>query len=280
MQAFTPIRKFRFILLALSVGFPVFLFGQEMESGFRELTGYLSGEAEDWDESSEKVFTYNQLNSLKKAVPPQYITIMDEGGGGFSRGILITFSGFRKKNVFLAGNFSNWNQMPMRRNSYDIFYSVIPVTELENGEKILNYEYKFLADGVWTHDPNQPEAVDDGLGGYYSLFSIQEEKTDRLVSYRILKEKESRKEKLIEFAIYRPETENMSLVGSFNDWNPEHDIMTKGTDGVFRLRKRLPPGEFYYKMVADGKWILDTFNPDTVHHRVIRDLVSRIRIPE
>jgi 1,4-alpha-glucan branching enzyme len=264
--------------MSMLLFFPVLILARESSLRAEDYSNYLSGEIDEHDQNENKIYTYNELQNLKEAGSPLYIKLMDEGGNKFSRGILFTYNGFKKKSVFIAGTFNNWNQTIMRRNSNDIFFYILPLVELENGEKILSYEYKFMVDGVWTHDPSQKTALDDGLGGFYSVFSVDKEDTDRLITYRIIKEKTASEEKLIEFAVYMPEIRNMSLIGNFNDWNPEHDIMNKGEDGVFRIRRRFRTGDIYYRFVADGKWILDVYNPETVYLKVLGDLVSFIKI--
>ena len=50
--------------------------------------------------------------------------------------------------------------------------------------------------------------------------------------------------------------------------------MSKGRDGIFRLRLRLRPGGYAYKYVADGKWMLDRFNENARYHQGIGELCS------
>ncbi|MCX7020023.1 MAG: alpha-amylase family glycosyl hydrolase [Candidatus Sumerlaeota bacterium] len=53
------------------------------------------------------------------------------------------------------------------------------------------------------------------------------------------------------------------LAGSFNDWNPAKDIMTKTPEG-FSISMTLPEGGYQYKFVADdGQWKPDPDNPES-----------------
>jgi len=137
-----------------------------------------------------------------------------------------------------------------------------------------------MADGIWTHDPENRYKRDDGLGGYLSEFYLEKTDIERQISVRIIEEAGigPLKEHLVEFAIYLPSVSNLSIAGNFNNWNPEHDILEKDKDGVFRLKMRLKPGEYIYRYIADGNWILDKYNPDTKYHSMIQGLCSYLKV--
>lgn len=251
--------------------------------------GYNSAEAgleDDLDTGRRaRVYSLHNIETLRKAVRPRYVRIVNSrhyASGGSSeflqKGILFTYNSYRSRNVYLSGNFNNWSLVPMRKNRMGVFYHVLPVREIEAGERIEQYRYKFQIDGIWTHDPSHPNRMDDGLGGYISEYLLDDYDVDRQVSVRVLKEIEPGPERLVEFAIYLPGVENLSLVGDFNQWNPEHDLMSKGQDGTFRLRLRLRPGGYVYKYVADGKWMLDRFNEDSRFHQGIGELCSFLEL--
>ncbi len=232
---------------------------------------------------SEPVYNLEHLERLRRAVSPRYVRVMDwshyrASGQMLLRGILFTYEGYRAQKVFIAGDFSNWKLIPMRRNQRGVYYHVLPVREIEAGNRLKDYSYKFLVDGIWNHDPSHPNTRDDGLGGYVSRFHLEKEDVPRQISVRILKEVRTGADRLVEFAIYLPNIENLALVGNFNAWNPEHDLPVKGPDGIFRLRLRLKPGEYVYKYVADGRWMVDPFNPDTRFDPQIGELCSFLSI--
>ena len=119
----------------------------------------------------------------------------------------------------------------MHRNMYGVYYFILPIREIENGKRYNSdenvYRYKFLVDGIWTYDRTNKNRVDDGLGSYLSEFRTSREDINQKISVRIIKEKINRVERLVEFAVYLPDVKNLSLVGSFNNWNPEHDLPVK-----------------------------------------------------
>lgn len=272
-----------FTLLLLIVNAPP---GLEARNGDDWVGGYNSAEAglEDALDTGrrKRVYSLHNIETLRRAVRPRYVRIVNSrhyasGGGEYlEKGILFTFASYRSRKVYLSGDFNNWGLIPMRRNQMGVYYHVLPVREIELGEKIEKYRYKFQIDGIWAHDPSHPNRVDDGLGGYISEYLLDDIDVDRQISVRVLKEVEPAAERLVEFAIYLPGVENLSLVGDFNNWNPEHDLMRKGPDGIFRLRLRLRPDQYVYKYVADGKWMLDKFNEDARFHQGIGELCSYI----
>ncbi|MBI3396375.1 MAG: hypothetical protein HY042_11110 [Spirochaetia bacterium] len=232
---------------------------------------------------NETVYYLEQIERLRRAVPPTYVRIVNwreygMGRGVLTKGILFTVQAYRSRIVYLSGDFNNWGKIPMYRNSQGVYYYLLPVREIEAGERILSYQYKYQIDGIWGHDPMNKNSLPDGLGGYLSEYRLNAEDVNRRVTVRVLKEESKGKERLVEFAVYLPEADNLSLVGSFNGWNPEHDLPVKGNDGIFRLRMRLAPGEYVYKYVADGRWMLDPFNRDTRFHKGISELCSYVKV--
>ncbi len=55
----------------------------------------------------------------------------------------------------------------------------------------------------------------------------------------------------------------VTLAGSFNDWNAGAAPMTRSADGVWTIVVPLTAGEHQYKFVVDGQWVADPENPVT-----------------
>lgn len=70
--------------------------------------------------------------------------------------------------VYLAGEFNGWRPDLDLMSDEDgdgvwtITYDLAPGT----------YQYKFVADGSWYQDPNNPEAAPDGFGGQNSVITV------------------------------------------------------------------------------------------------------------
>lgn len=63
-----------------------------------------------------------------------------------------------------------------------------------------------------------------------------------------------------EFTIYAPDAEKISLVGDFNDWDPEKYPMRKFKSGICKKKVKLKPGCYEYLFVVDGEWCPDPEN--------------------
>ncbi len=200
---------------------------------------------------------YYNLRYLKNSGPPEIIKLVNTGNLTthkpiISKGILFTYKNRKAASVFIAGNFSNWRMRKMTRNDNGVWYYF-----LDDIFKSSIIKYKFNVDSIWIMDTVNPLRRDDGAGSYISLSNNFTRKESRLVSYKIINKN------IVEFRIFRPKAKFISLVGDFNNWNPENDPLLKGNDGIWRLRKRIAPGQYLYKFIVDGKWEPDRFNKDS-----------------
>jgi hypothetical protein len=55
------------------------------------------------------------------------------------------------------------------------------------------------------------------------------------------------------FLMPAPGAHSVTLVGSFNDWEPT-PLSDKNDDGIWRVQLKLPPGRYEYAFVVDGRW--------------------------
>ncbi|MBU0677949.1 MAG: hypothetical protein KJ626_07505 [Verrucomicrobia bacterium] len=60
-----------------------------------------------------------------------------------------------------------------------------------------------------------------------------------------------------------PDAGVVSVAGEFNDWNSESHPLAKQDDGTWYGEFDIPDGEYGYKFVVDGNWIMDPANPQT-----------------
>ena len=138
------------------------------------------------------------------------------------------------ENVVLSGSFNKWNEdvFKMKRNDegWTITLKLRPDT----------YYYKFIVDGNWIEDPNNPDKVINEYGGFNSVVSIEGKITFYLAGYE--------------------NAQDVVLSGGFNDWSEESYKMIK-TDSGWTLTTSLAGGKHHYKFIVDGKWITDPTNP-------------------
>jgi 1,4-alpha-glucan branching enzyme len=197
---------------------------------------------------------YYRFHSLRDSVEPRQMRVIKVMNAGLQKpvimeGVLLTYRNREARRVDLAGNFSGWKARRMERGNYGVWYYFIP-----GGEAPDRIRYKYIVDGLWTSDPRNPHRAYDGNGSYVSLFEISPVHEGRFVTYRKLDRN------LVEFRIFKPDARMISLVGDFNNWNPENDLLEKGADGIWRLQKRLGRGTHRYKYIIDGRWHPDYNN--------------------
>jgi hypothetical protein len=137
------------------------------------------------------------------------------------------------KQVFVAGNFNAWNFGELQMQQTDTGW-VLPYV-LAAG----NYEYKFMVDGEYVTDENNP--VFNGSGDYQnSVLAIKPNTTFALAGYA--------------------DAQQVLLSGSFNGWS-ETGYTMKRSYGQWTIKIYLPKGKHTYKFKADDSWLPDPENP-------------------
>lgn len=203
----------------------------------------------------------DNLRSLRESAPPAQMKIINYDNSSRYRsmiesGVLITYKNRNAQNGRIAGDFSNWKLCDMERNSHGVWYYFITQdnTASDIPQKI---RYKLYIDGFWVTDPKNPDKEDDGMGYYVSLVYPEAENEGKHLTYRFI-EKD-----FVEFRLYKPGAKHISLVGDFNNWNPENDYLEKGSDNIWRLQKKLAKGTYRYNYIIDGEWVYDFYNDNS-----------------
>ncbi len=204
--------------------------------------------------NSYPVKNYYQLKYLKHADEPRIVEMvnvdrMKQNRRIVSKGILFTYSNRNSRDVRIAGSFSDWKLERMIRGHHGVwFYYLDGIADRKK------MTYKFFVDGTWIMDPENPLRLDDRAGSYMSMVEFPGLPEGKHLTYRKLDNNR------IEFRLYNENARLVSLVGDFNHWNPENDLMEKGENGIWRLVKRLPPGQYRYMYIIDGRWVPDVYN--------------------
>ncbi len=224
-------------------------------------------------QNRDDAVNYYALRELTNADAPRVLRVMKFANGSFGKniieeGVLVTYKSREAERVEIAGNFSSWRPLPMERGSRGVWYYLITRSMKKN-----EIRYKYRVDGIWTNDPQNPDRIDDGNGSFLSTVSPFSPREGKHVSYRFVHKG------TIEFRVYKPQARFVSLVGDFNHWNPENDLLCRGEDGIWRLKKRLAPGEYRYKFVIDGRWEVDYFN-DLSASDETGGVCSLLRVPK
>lgn len=282
--------KLKMYLLVLV--FPLFFIGSLFSQEAMDWIGAYSslemesGDMQDVDDT--KMYYQWQIDSLKRAVSPRYIRLLDiykyaESGNILNKGILFSYTGLKNNDVEVCGNFSNWKCIPMRKNQYGVFYAMIPPTSIDEEFKRLTvYQYKFKVDGLFEYDPENQEIQPDNSGSFFSIYHLDKTDKDKFSSTLVLDDSENEEPTLrtVKFQIYLPEKDSVSVTGDFNNWNIESDYMRKLPNGIFELEKKLLPGTYYYQFVADGEGLVDKFNPNVKVREPYDELVSELVVEE
>ncbi|EPG76189.1 carbohydrate-binding module 48 [Leptospira fainei serovar Hurstbridge str. BUT 6] len=237
--------------------------------------------------SEEKIYYFWQFENLRRAVPPRFIRYVDtatslQTGKLLNRGVLFTYEGLQNDEVSVCGEFNHWQCIPLQKNDKGIFYGIIDIVGDTSYDPKPAYEYKFRVDGLFTHDPGNPDTYEDGAGSLVSRIAYRHGGPNKQVSTRILDDSphEEKEFRTVEFRIYQPQADSVTLVGDFNHWDPEADFMERERNGVFRIVKKLKPGEYLYNFVVDGKVIPDTYNPLTLLREDTGEISSALNVPE
>ncbi len=91
--------------------------------------------------------------------------------------------------------------------------------------------------------PKEPAGIDAKLSDYYGVNQVND---------------------AIAFVTLYPRAESVQIAGDFNNWQPEKTAMKKvGSSGVWQTKLQLPAGRYRYRLVVDGKWQQDPYNPST-----------------
>jgi chromosome partitioning protein len=111
-----------------------------------------------------------------------------------------------------------------------------------------------LRDGSAAVDENEDESergIGDRLGAMKQAF---EEARSRLHKYH------GRQRVVLHLFGY--EGRKVQLAGDFNDWVPDHGVITRTVDGVLEKIVMLMPGTYQYRYIVDGVWQEDPSNPE------------------
>ncbi|RME90208.1 MAG: hypothetical protein D6767_07180 [Candidatus Hydrogenedentota bacterium] len=212
-----------------------------------------------------KIRTYypRHLNELRRAVPPRTIRYVDASnyniyGKLIVQGVLFTYRDPNAKKVFWVSNTDGYKPHPMRRNHKGVWLFIYEPPFLSGEQPQRNIEYKFLVDGMFETDPTNSLKKDDGVGGFLSVYQLQEQDFIPATGVQVSRNKKVESRDVL-IRIYAPDAKTAAVAGTFNSWNWDYDYMKKTKEGYFILHKRLLPGTYYYKYRIDGEWKIQTF---------------------
>jgi len=67
----------------------------------------------------------------------------------------------------------------------------------------------------------------------------------------------SKGRKRVTFSLHAPHAREVSVAGTFNDWDPSRRPLQREADGNWKITFYLPAGTYEYRFVVDGIWTDD-----------------------
>lgn len=141
-----------------------------------------------------------------------------------------SLKGFEQaKNVLLSGSFNGWDEkrtkLQKAGSEWKLDVYLRPGT----------YNYKFIVDGKWITDPANTDKMPNEFNDFNSVISFGEKHTFQLKGFETAK--------------------SVAICGTFNDWAKNYFL--KRTSDGWAIDLALYPGNYEYKFLVDGNWILD-----------------------
>ena len=68
----------------------------------------------------------------------------------------------------------------------------------------------------------------------------------------------------VRFEFTDPTAATVGVAGTFNDWHPDAKAMHSSGNGLWFKETALPPGNYEYCLVVDGRWMHDPLAKETV----------------
>lgn len=150
-----------------------------------------------------------------------------------------------------------------QRNEQDVFFLAY---ELPEG--LDEVEYRLVADGSWTTDPENPQTRRLPTDTRVSVADISDrpepepEGPQRLEDGRV------------EFVYEGSPNRRVYVAGSFSNWDPYRHRMQEIEPGRYRIRIPLREGTHYYQFITNGQRLPDPENRTITYERAGRS-VSR-----
>lgn len=196
-----------------------------------------------------------ELTSLRTGGPPRVVeekvlfTYKPEGRG-------ITGPRFTRY-VGVAFEHENYSTVHVfARNDHDVFFFLYPIP---TDGSVSTLRYRYVVDGLWLPDPENPNRIQDVAGIAVSYVVIPAPQPERGDLPRI--DSDGR----VLFVYRGTANAVVSIAGSFSNWDPYMHRLSEVAPGEYRIRLRLPPSVHTYYYVVNGRRVLDPLNPDLAY---------------
>ena len=221
-----------------------------------------------------------EIAVLERAGPPRVFedwVVFSYEQTRFARYVAAAFEheGYRELHVF---------QVKKREERSDLFVLPYPVDPRWG-----TLRYRLVVDGVWMSDPNAVTELHDANGIPIAGIALEPRSPRRLQSpvdhgdgtftflfpvdgtvYSTVETVDRRR-----LSIRRFDQPRVTLVGSFNGWDPfRHRLQPAEREGFYQIRVPAGSGIQYYYFLVDGERVLDPINQNRARDLQTDTLVS------
>jgi len=192
-----------------------------------------------WAEPSDGVYNKSKVTHGKEVWEDAYNLLLFSARQSPDGNARFFLPGFEEaKQVILSGSFNGWDEGAFALEKVEGGWETR--LQLDAGR----YEYKFIVDGKWMEDPNNPDKRINEYDTFNSILNIAMPVTFRLENY--------------------DKAQTVILAGSFNEWRAD-DIRMQREGNAWVATVELANGKHWYKFIVDGEWITDPANPFREH---------------
>jgi len=123
-------------------------------------------------------------------------------------------------------------------------------------------EYRFVVDGVWLEDPENPRTMTLLNGVRLSTLLLPEPPLIPETSPQLDPAPPGVAGRSVRFFFQGQSGRTIHLAGTFNAWDPFLHRMQERLDvpGLYEITLHLPPGEYHYHFVSQGRAAPDPLN--------------------
>lgn len=232
--------------------------------------------------TNQKLIYKADLEKVRVASRPRKVSLADSQnyqryGSIVVDGILFTFKSQRASKVFLVTEKSQFKKMEMEKNQHGVWYALLVLSQYDSKKPDRRIHYKFLVDDLFFHDPAHNNKIDDGSRGFISYTTVPEELLQPRIGVLYLQSDDPYGKRIL-FRIKADKARTVSLVGTFNNWNSELDVMEKDEEGYFYLEKHLDSGEHLFSYKIDGER-KEALSPGELRLHPVFGKVSYLNVP-
>jgi hypothetical protein len=240
-------------------------------------------ERADLIKSNDKGLLYrSDLDGIVNTTAPRLVSLADSEnyqkyGSVVVHGMLFTYKSQRARNVFLVTEKDQYARTKMEKNIHGVWYGLLILPEYDSSKPGRKIRYKYLVDDLFLHDPTHNNKIDDGSRGFISFTIVPERLMKPKVGVIILPTDGVYGSRVL-FRIKLDNARNISLVGTFNNWNSELDVMKQDAEGYFYLEKYLESGDHLFAYKVDGER-REALMPGNLRKHPVFGTVNLIEVP-